>query len=201
MRSSFPYSFNKQFLKMNSQSLTKFAVVRNHVTTSLSQVEILLFFARDLCSTAQHLVCIHESSIQRSDQPVFIVSFNLPSFLPSGLKFTGNVFTAAPVSRFIFTHSNLLGLLVTLTSKPPSEKELAGVSYVFVPSNRTPVILPLIKTPASVPFVRTPLVMNTRRVSGHVPFVLIPEFPDFSLFSSFQDLRDQFSMFCLCIIL
>ena len=49
---------------------------------------------------------------------------------PSGPKFNGSVFTAAPVFRFIFTHSNRFKLLVALTSKPPSENELAEVSYV-----------------------------------------------------------------------
>ena len=48
-----------QFLKMSSHSLTKFAVNRNHVTTIVSQIEVLLSFVRDLCCTAQHLVSIH----------------------------------------------------------------------------------------------------------------------------------------------
>ena len=39
-----------QFLKMNSHSLTNFAVNRNHVSTIISRVEILSSFARDLCS-------------------------------------------------------------------------------------------------------------------------------------------------------
>ena len=55
---------------------------------------------------------------------------NLPSPAPSGPKFNVNVCTAAPVSKFIFTHSNLFGPLVALTSKPPSENELTEVLYV-----------------------------------------------------------------------
>ena len=46
MSSFFPYSFNN-FLKMNSHSLTNFTVSRNHVTTIVSHIELLLFFARD----------------------------------------------------------------------------------------------------------------------------------------------------------
>ena len=67
-----------QFLKMNSHSLTNFAVNRNHVTTVESQVEILSSFARDLCSTARHFVCTSESSFQRSEQSVFIISLEWP---------------------------------------------------------------------------------------------------------------------------
>ena len=68
-----------QFLKMNSHSLTNFAVNRNHVSTIMSEVEILSSFARDLCSTAQNFVLSGESSIQRSEQSVFVVSLELPS--------------------------------------------------------------------------------------------------------------------------
>ena len=68
-----------QFLKMSSHSLNNFAVNRDHVTTVTSQVEILSSFARDLCSTAQQFVYTSESSIQRSEQSVFIVSLELPS--------------------------------------------------------------------------------------------------------------------------
>ena len=45
-----------QFRKMNSHSLTNFAVNRNHVPTTVSEVEILSSSARDLCSTAKHFV-------------------------------------------------------------------------------------------------------------------------------------------------
>ena len=44
---------------MSSHSLTNFAVNRNHVSTIMSEVEILSSFARDLCSTAQHF-CVHQ---------------------------------------------------------------------------------------------------------------------------------------------
>ena len=54
---------------------------------------------------------------------------NLPSHAPSGPKFNGNVFTAPPVSRFIFTPSNRFRQLMALTSTPPSKSELAAVSY------------------------------------------------------------------------
>ena len=55
---------------------------------------------------------------------------NLPSPAPYGPKFNGNVSTAAPVSKFMFTHSNRFGLLVALAPQPPSENELAEVSNV-----------------------------------------------------------------------
>ena len=68
-----------QFLKMDSHSLSNFAVNRNHLTTVMSEIEILSSFARDLCSTTQHFVCTSESSIQRSEQTVLTVSVKLPS--------------------------------------------------------------------------------------------------------------------------
>ena len=68
-----------QFLKMNSHSLTNFAVNRNHVSTVMSEVEILSSFARDFCSTAQHFMYTSKSSIQRSEQSVFVLSLGLPS--------------------------------------------------------------------------------------------------------------------------
>ena len=68
-----------QFLKMNSHSLTNFAVNRNHVSTVMSEVGILSSFARDFCSTAQHFVCTSESSIQRSEQSIIVVTLELSS--------------------------------------------------------------------------------------------------------------------------
>ena len=68
-----------QFLKMKSHSLTNSAVNLNHVTTVMSQVEIVSSFARDFCSAGQHFVYTSESSFQRSEQTVFIVSLKLPS--------------------------------------------------------------------------------------------------------------------------
>ena len=68
-----------QFLEMNAHSLTNVAVNRNHVSTIMSEVEILSSFARDLCSTAQNFVYTSECSIQRSEQSVFVVSLELSS--------------------------------------------------------------------------------------------------------------------------
>ena len=68
-----------QFLKMNSHYLTNFAVNRNHVTTIMSELEMHSTFANDLCSTAQHFVYISESSVQRPEQSVFVVSLELRS--------------------------------------------------------------------------------------------------------------------------
>ena len=68
-----------QFLKRYSHSLTNFAVNRNRVTAVMSRVEILSSFASDFCSTAQHFVHTSESSIQRSELTVFIMSLKLVS--------------------------------------------------------------------------------------------------------------------------
>ena len=179
---------------MISHSLTNFAVNRNHVSTILSQVEIWSPFARDLCSTAQLLVYTSsESSIQRSDQTRFRrILGTAPA--PSGQKFNGNVFTVAPVSRFIFTHSNRFGLLMAPRSKPPIENELAEIvirlfSPTFVPSNRTPVI---------IPFVRTPSIMKPRIVSGTQTCRFL-SIRACLWFRVFQDLINQFSMFHPCV--
>ena len=39
---------------MNSHSLTNFTVSRNHVTTTVSHREVLLFCTRDFCRNAQN---------------------------------------------------------------------------------------------------------------------------------------------------
>ena len=68
-----------QFLKMSSHSLTNFAVNRDHVTTIMSQINILSSFARGLCSATHNFVYTRESSVQRSEETVFVVSLKLPS--------------------------------------------------------------------------------------------------------------------------
>ena len=182
------------FLKMNSHSLTNFAVNRNCVSTVMSEVEILSSFARDFCPTAQNFVHSSESSIQRSEQSVFIVFFelpsstirnpfttgspqNIPSPAPSGPKINGNAFTAAPVSKFIFAQSNRFGPLVALTSKPPSENELAEVSYVCSQPSCHP-------TELQSSFHSPKLQPSFQEVS----VVQIPECPSLPPISSFQDL-------------
>ena len=67
-----------QFLEVISHCLTNFAVNRDYVSTIMSQVEILSSHARSLCITTEHLVYPSESSVQRSKQPVLVVSFELP---------------------------------------------------------------------------------------------------------------------------
>ena len=68
-----------QFPKMNSHSLTSFAVNRDHVSTIMSEIEILSSHASDLCRTAQNFVYNRKSSSQRSEQSVFVVSMEVPS--------------------------------------------------------------------------------------------------------------------------
>ena len=48
-----------------------------------------------------------------------------PSPTPSGPKFDRKVFTAAPLSEFIFTHSNRFGLFTPPRSKLPKPNELS----------------------------------------------------------------------------
>ena len=54
------FSFLDQFCTVN----------RNHVSTVMSELEILSSFARDFCRTAQDFVHSSESSVQRSEQSV-----------------------------------------------------------------------------------------------------------------------------------
>ena len=137
-----------QLVKMNSDSLTNFAVSLNHVTTIMSEVEILSPFARNLCSTAQHFVYTGESSIQRSELSVFIVFLKLPSSTIRNPFTNGSpiessiscclctktqwerVHCSSCVQVQTFTHSNRFGLLLAPRSKIQSENELAEVSYV-----------------------------------------------------------------------
>ena len=127
------------FLKMSSHSLTNFAVNRDHVTTVMSQVEILSSFARDLRSAAPHFVYTSESSIQRSEQSVFVVSiwnpfttgspiesFHLLLHLDQSSMGMCSLQLLCPSSSS--PRSNRFGLLVAPRSKPPSENKLAEVS-------------------------------------------------------------------------
>ena len=66
------------FFDMSSHTLTNFAVNRNHVTTIMSQIEILSSFARDLCSTAQYFMHSNKSSVEGSKQSVFIAILKWP---------------------------------------------------------------------------------------------------------------------------
>ena len=67
----------------------------------------------------QNFVCTSGSSVRR-----------LPSLAPYGPKFNGHVFTFAPVSRFILTHSNRFGLLLARRSTLPSQIQLLQLPSV-----------------------------------------------------------------------
>ena len=170
-----------QFLKMNSHSLTNFAVNRNHVTTVMSQVEILSSFASDLCSGAHHFVCTSESSIQRSEQSAFVVPLKLPSSTiwnpfttgsPIESSISCSIWTKVQwecvhCSSFVQVHLHPSKTLRTTrgTKIQTSKWKWACRSVIrlfpaSVPSNGSPVIIPFIKTPAIVPFVKTPSIMN-----------------------------------------
>ena len=95
------------------------------------------------------------------------------------------------MSRFIFTHSNRFGL-VALTSKTPSDNELAEVSHVCSQPSCHPTELQSSFYSSTIPSI------VPRSVSGDMS-VQIPEWPSLPLISSFQDLRDQFSMCCPCV--
>ena len=68
-----------QLLEVIPHFLTNCAADRNHVSTIVSEVEILSSFARDFCRTAQNFVSFSESSVQRSEQSIFVVSMEFPS--------------------------------------------------------------------------------------------------------------------------
>ena len=158
----------------------------------MSEVEILSSSARDFCRTAQHFVYMCESSIQRSEQSVFVISLDLNSM--------GMRFTAAPVSKFIFTHSNRFGLLVALTSKPPVKTSLQKC-HTFVPRLRAIQQNSghhSIHQPTIVPFVTIPTIVPGC-VSGTTMSRFLSEFPSLPPMSSLQDLREKCSMFCPCV--
>ena len=164
---------------MSSHSLTNFALNTNHVSTVVSEVEILSSFARDLCSTAQNFVHSSESSVQRSEQSVSVVSLELPSSTIRNPFNIGSTIESS-ISCSFWTKVQwecVFGLLVALTSKPPSENELAEVSYVCSQFSCHPTEL---------------------QSSFHSSKLQPPEFLNLSSISNFQDLRDQFSTFCLC---
>ena len=107
------------------------------------------------------------------------------------------------MSRFIFTYSNLFGMVVALTSKPPSENDLAEVSYVCS--------LRAIQQNSSHHSSHHSTHQNSnhssiRHRSNHRsrkrPWCMsaqIPECPSLHPISSFQDRIDPTSMFCLCV--
>ena len=99
---------------------------------------------------------------------------------PSGQKFNGNVFTVAPVSRFIFTHSNRFGLLMAPRSKPPIENELAELSYVCSPNLRA------IQPNSSHHSIRQDSIHHETKNCQWYTDVQIPEYPSLSLISSFS---------------
>ena len=177
-----------QFLKMSSHSLTNFAVIRDHVSTVMSQIQILSSFARDLCSAAQHLVCTSESSVQRSEQTVFIVSLKLPNSTIKNPFITGSPIESS-ISCSFWTqvqwdcvhcsscvqvhlhHSNRFRLLTTPRSNLQVKMSLRNCQ-TFVPNLRAIHPTPVISfnmTPASIPFVRNPAIMKPRIVSGTRP--------------------------------
>ena len=101
-----------------------------------------------------------------------------------------------PAPRLIFTHSNRFGL-VAPRSKPPSENELAEVSYVCSQPSFHPTELqsPLHSSKLQPSSIRQDSIHHESMNGQCDMFAQIPEFPNLSLISSFQDLRDQFSMF------
>ena len=109
-----------QFLEVVSHSLTNFSVNRDHVSIVVSQVEILSP-TRAISAALHNTLCtpvslpFRDRSDPFSSYPLnyqappsgihspLAVRCNLPSPAPSGPKFNGHVFTAAAVSRCIFT--------------------------------------------------------------------------------------------------
>ena len=190
------------------------AVHGNHVTTVMSEVEILSSFARDLSNTAQRFVYTNESSIKRSEQSVFILSLKLPS---SSIRkpFTAGSPIKPSISWSIWTkvqwkcvhcsscvqvHLHPFRLLRTACGPDiqTSKRKWAFGSVMrlfptFVPSNRTPVMIPHIESPAIVPFFTDPTLVPVSVWGTCLSRFL---FRSLSLIPSFQDLRDQLSMCC-----
>ena len=205
------------FLKMNSHSLTNFAVNRNCVSTVMSEVEILSSFARDLCSTAQHFVYISVSSIQRSEQSVFIVSLKLPSSTIRNPFTTGSPVESS-ISCSLWTKVQWELCSLELLCPGSSSPIQTASDYSWHQDPNLQAKMSLRKCHTFVPNLRAiqqssshhSIHQNSshrsiRHNSNHRSrkcqwdmSVQILEFPSLSLISSFQDLRDQFSMFSPC---
>ena len=182
---------------------------------SCPEVEILSSFARDLCSTAQNFVCTSRSSIQRSEQSVFIVPLQLPSSTTRNPFTTGSP-TESSVSSSLWT--KVQWECVHFSScfqhfrpfKPPRttggtdtqnlqvKMSFAEVSHVCSQPSCPTELQSSVPPNSRSRSVRQDSVHResmTCEWCKHVPFALIPEFPSLSLISSFQDLRYQFAMF------
>ena len=165
------------------------AARHNFVYTSESSIQDLSNpFRRILGIVKLH----HQESIHhwQSDRIFHLPLFSVP-------KFNGNVFTAAPVSRFIFTHSNRFGLFEALTPNPPSEMRLRKCR-TFVPNLRA-----IQQNSSHHSIHRNSSHRSIRHHSNHQHMsVQIPECPSLPPISNFlQDLRDQLSTFCPCVSL
>ena len=140
--------------------MANFAVHWNHETTVASQLEFLPSFCKRFLQHCTTFVYASESSVQRTTQTIFIVTLtllttgcsNLPSPAPSGAKFNGHVFTAAPVNKFIFTHSTASDYSWHQDQNFQVKMSLVSCRkfHPNMPSNRTPVIIPFIATPAII---------------------------------------------------
>ena len=103
-----------QLLKMNSHPLTN--VNRNHACSHRH-----VRGRRDFCSTVQNFVYTSESSIQRSEQSVFVVSLNLPNSTIRNPFTTGSPIESS-ISCSFWTQSSMgmcsLQLLCPSSSSP-----------------------------------------------------------------------------------
>ena len=209
-----------QFLRMNRHSLFNFAVNRNHVTTVTSEVEILSCFARDFCNTAEHFVNTSESSIQRSaEQSVFVVFLESPSSTIKNPSTTCSP-TESSISCSFWTKVQWECVHCFLYPGSSSPIQTASDHWWHQHQNLQ-VKMSLRKCHPFVPNLRA-IQQNSSHHSIHqnsshrsirhrsnhrsrkcqwYMSVKIPEFPSLSPISSFQNLRDQFSMFCPCVCL
>ena len=178
-----------QFFKMISQSLTTFAVNRNHVSTIVSEVEILSSFARDLCNAPQQFVYSSESSIQRSEQSVFVVSLENPFTTGSPIE--------SSISCSFWTKVQWEFRTTAGTDLQTSQVKMSlRECHTFVPN-------------------LCAIQLNSKLQPSFHSSQFQPSFQEVSVGNfcadscvselasdfEFQDLRDQFSIFCLCVSL
>ena len=200
-----------QSLEVIPHFLTNFAVDRNHVSTIMSEVEILSSHASDLCRTAQNFVCTSKSSIQRSEQSVSVVSWELPSS-PVRNPFTTCRPIESSISCSLWTKVQWecvhCSSCVQVHLHPFKPLRTTGGTKIQTSREK----MSLRNCHTFVPHLHH----STHRNSAHRSFrhqsnhrskkcqwymsVQIPECPSLPPMN-FQDMRDQLSMFCPCVSL
>ena len=194
---------------MTCHSLTNFAVDRNHVSTVVSEVEILSSFARHLCSTAQNFVHSSEPSFQRSEQSVFVNILGITKLHRQG-------------SIHHWQYDRIFHLMVLLDQSsmwmcplqllcPSSSSPIRTASDYWWHWHRSLQLkMRLQKCRTFVSNLRAIQQNSSHRSNRHnsnhrskkdqwYRRMQIPKVLNLSPILNFQDLRDQLSMFCLWV--